>query len=223
MQWRNGGKVPEVRKDSGRIDRSLWGRMWREKGEQLNCRLLAVPTDSYNPSLASLHVKHVIVIMDSRFLSSSTHTKCTHTHTLGPRLRLRAIRVFSQTADGSPGQRFPSPWPFHALPVWTEFPAASFRPEVFVNHCLHYLLCINLQKFATKKKKKIHSGLLTLKIREFTNNEWRMSTDAVIIHNKPRSHRIGLFWRHLIEVWDRDLCICIYAFGKCLKSRHFLN
>lgn len=77
MQWRNGGKVPEVRKDSGRIDRSLWGRMWREKGEQLNCRLLAVPTDSYNPSLASLHVKHVIVIMDSRFLSGSTHT---HTH-----------------------------------------------------------------------------------------------------------------------------------------------
>lgn len=49
------------------------------KGEQLNRRLFAVPTDSYNPSLASLHVKHVIVIMDSRFLSGSTHTH-THTH-----------------------------------------------------------------------------------------------------------------------------------------------
>lgn len=163
MQWRNGGKVPEVRQDSGRIDRSLWGRMWREKGEQLNCRLLAVPTDSYNPSLASLHVKHVIVIMDSRFLSGSTHTEA---HTLWLRLRLRAIRVFSQTVDGSPGQRFPSPWPFDALPVWTEFPAAAlrslFRPEVFVKHCLRYLLCINLQKCATRKN--LHSGLLTLKM-----------------------------------------------------------
>ncbi len=84
------------------------------KGEQLNCRLLAVLTDSYNPSLASLHIKHVIVIMDSCFLSASTHTEA---HTPGLRLRLRAIRVFSQTVDGSLGQRFPSPWPFDALPV----------------------------------------------------------------------------------------------------------
>jgi len=78
MQWRNGGKVPEVGKDSGRIDRSLRGRMWREK---VNSWIVA---SSQFPRTAIIRLSLVYTLNTLLWLwtpafSAVPHT-LTHTH-----------------------------------------------------------------------------------------------------------------------------------------------
>lgn len=75
MQWRNGGKVPEVGKDSGRIDRSLWGRMWREK---VNSWIVA---SSQFPRTAIIRLSLVYTLNTLLWLWTPAFSAVLHTHT----------------------------------------------------------------------------------------------------------------------------------------------
>lgn len=187
MQWRNGGKVPEVGKDSGRIDRSLWGRMWREK---VNSWIVA---SSQFPRTAIIRLSLVYTLNTLLWLWTPAFSAVLHTHT--------HTHTGAVSTPASHPCVLPDSWRVSGSEVSLSLadPCTSClnwipcRPEVFVNHCLHYLLCINLQKFAPTKNSK---GPLTLKMQMGGIHwHWTAPADAVVYYPLYARMVVCLFWR----------------------------